>query len=217
MCGAYCCAGAPLVIVGSRARVDSAGWPACELCGARLNRVKHHRAYGPGRACTLNASHGSVLSTMPHAQQSQLLLLALVRRASAAPHPIQVSHSTSHACAPEHHHPPPSHLSRRRVCSLLLSMPRSSSTKHTRVDSHSSRQKRIAALTAHRTLPLLSGNDRPVPRTTREAAQHRERRRDGRTRPFAYSGRERASVATRRGAPETRTLVRCRCEDDCYC
>jgi hypothetical protein len=23
----------------------------CELCGARLNRVKHHRAHGPGRAC----------------------------------------------------------------------------------------------------------------------------------------------------------------------
>ncbi len=46
------CVGASLVIVGSRPRVDSAGWPACEKCGARLNRVKHHRAYGAGRACT---------------------------------------------------------------------------------------------------------------------------------------------------------------------
>jgi hypothetical protein len=24
----------------------------CELCGRRLSKVKHHRAHGPGRACT---------------------------------------------------------------------------------------------------------------------------------------------------------------------
>jgi len=41
-----------LVSGGSRAaRVDSAGWPACELCGRRLSRVTHHRAHGLGRAC----------------------------------------------------------------------------------------------------------------------------------------------------------------------
>jgi hypothetical protein len=32
--------------------VDSAGKPACELCGRRLADVKHHRAHGIGRACT---------------------------------------------------------------------------------------------------------------------------------------------------------------------
>src|SRR4051812_27744674 len=40
------------VILGSHSRVDSSGWPACEKCGQRLNRVKHHRAHGNGRACT---------------------------------------------------------------------------------------------------------------------------------------------------------------------
>jgi hypothetical protein len=40
-----------VVPCGSTARVDSAGWPACELCGTRLNRVKHHRPSGVGRKC----------------------------------------------------------------------------------------------------------------------------------------------------------------------
>jgi hypothetical protein len=31
--------------------VDSAGKPACELCGRRLADVKHHRPHGVGRAC----------------------------------------------------------------------------------------------------------------------------------------------------------------------
>jgi hypothetical protein len=51
-CRAHCCVQAvstfPLV---STARLDPSGWPACELCGRRLSTVKHHRAYGPGRAC----------------------------------------------------------------------------------------------------------------------------------------------------------------------
>jgi len=45
------CVDAALVIAGSRARVDSFGWPACELCGVRLNRVKYTHRHGPGHAC----------------------------------------------------------------------------------------------------------------------------------------------------------------------
>lgn len=34
------------------ARRTSAGKPACERCGVQLNRIKHHRPYGVGRACS---------------------------------------------------------------------------------------------------------------------------------------------------------------------
>jgi hypothetical protein len=50
-CCASLCIGAPLATLGATARRDSDGQPACELCGARLSRVKHHRAHGPGRSC----------------------------------------------------------------------------------------------------------------------------------------------------------------------
>ena len=43
--------GAPVVSCRPAARVDSAGKPACELCGRRLANVKHHRPRGPGRVC----------------------------------------------------------------------------------------------------------------------------------------------------------------------
>ena len=48
----YSCAGTLLVIGGSVARRDSAGWPACEECGRRLSRCKGklHR-HGPGHVC----------------------------------------------------------------------------------------------------------------------------------------------------------------------
>src|SRR5688572_5548052 len=48
-----CCVGAPLVSAGPIARVDSAGKPACEDCGARLNRCKGklHNS-GVGKICT---------------------------------------------------------------------------------------------------------------------------------------------------------------------
>ena len=47
------CVGAPLVPVGSVARVDSAGWPACEICGARLNRCKGKlHNHEKGKVCT---------------------------------------------------------------------------------------------------------------------------------------------------------------------
>jgi hypothetical protein len=36
---------------GSAARVNEFGQQLCELCGARLNRVKSHRPHAPGRAC----------------------------------------------------------------------------------------------------------------------------------------------------------------------
>jgi hypothetical protein len=48
---AGCCVGAPRVYSGLSARVDGLGKPACELCGRRLSKVKHHRPHGPGRAC----------------------------------------------------------------------------------------------------------------------------------------------------------------------
>jgi hypothetical protein len=40
VCALYCYAGAPLAFSCARARVDSAGEPACELCGRRLRTVK---------------------------------------------------------------------------------------------------------------------------------------------------------------------------------
>ncbi len=51
MCCASLWVGASLVNDCSGPRVDSAGWPACELCGRRLTTVKHHRPHGEGRAC----------------------------------------------------------------------------------------------------------------------------------------------------------------------
>lgn len=45
------CEGAPLAGVGLTPRVNEYGQQLCEKCGERLNRVKHHRAHGPGRAC----------------------------------------------------------------------------------------------------------------------------------------------------------------------
>ena len=55
MCGASLRVGAPRVSVGLSSRVDAAGKPACELCGRRLSKVKHHRPYGAGRACQKHA------------------------------------------------------------------------------------------------------------------------------------------------------------------
>jgi hypothetical protein len=37
--------------MGASPRVDPDGQPACELCGRRLSKVKHHRPYGIGRVC----------------------------------------------------------------------------------------------------------------------------------------------------------------------
>jgi hypothetical protein len=51
VCCALLCVGVPRVLVGSRPRVDSCGWPACELCGRRLSKVKHTHRHGPGHAC----------------------------------------------------------------------------------------------------------------------------------------------------------------------
>ena len=45
------CVGDLLVAAGPGPRRDTAGKQICELCGARLNRVKHHRPHGYGRAC----------------------------------------------------------------------------------------------------------------------------------------------------------------------
>ena len=50
----YCaslCVGAPLAFACAAPRVDSAGEPACELCGRRLRTVKHQHKHGPGHAC----------------------------------------------------------------------------------------------------------------------------------------------------------------------
>ena len=51
VCGAYCCAGAPLVQTCAQPRTDGRRNQLCEKCGVRLSTVKHHRPYGPGRAC----------------------------------------------------------------------------------------------------------------------------------------------------------------------
>ena len=50
----YCallCEGMALVSARPVSRVDSAGKPACELCGRRLADVKHIHRHGPGHAC----------------------------------------------------------------------------------------------------------------------------------------------------------------------
>jgi hypothetical protein len=51
MCCAFLYVGAPLVGAGPAPRRDAFGRQLCEFCCERLNRVKHHRAYGSGRAC----------------------------------------------------------------------------------------------------------------------------------------------------------------------
>jgi hypothetical protein len=51
VCCECLCAGAHLLSAAPAARVTSAGKPACERCGVQLNRVKHHRPHGAGRAC----------------------------------------------------------------------------------------------------------------------------------------------------------------------
>jgi len=49
---AHCCVGAPHVNVCSGPRVDSAGWPACQLCGRRLSTVKGKlHLHPPGKIC----------------------------------------------------------------------------------------------------------------------------------------------------------------------
>jgi len=55
-----------MVTDGSKARVDSAGWPICELCPARLNRVKHTRPHGPGRACSPRCKNPPSISSSAH-------------------------------------------------------------------------------------------------------------------------------------------------------
>jgi hypothetical protein len=47
----YCCVDAPHASPCASSRRDSDGQLACEKCGRRLSTVKHHRAYGVGRAC----------------------------------------------------------------------------------------------------------------------------------------------------------------------
>jgi hypothetical protein len=51
LCVVISCVGGSLVHAGLCRRFDPAGYPACERCGTRLNRVRHTRASGPGRAC----------------------------------------------------------------------------------------------------------------------------------------------------------------------
>jgi hypothetical protein len=48
---ALLCVVEPVVAAGLTPRRDSSDKQLCERCGQRLSRVKHHRAYGVGRAC----------------------------------------------------------------------------------------------------------------------------------------------------------------------
>ena len=52
---ACCChfhVGVPMVCAGPAARMDAAGYAACEECGRRLNRCKGKLySYGPGKIC----------------------------------------------------------------------------------------------------------------------------------------------------------------------
>jgi hypothetical protein len=54
--------------VCSSARVDSSGWPACELCGVRLKSKQPHRPHGAGRAhqsCIKSQSRAAAPSSKP--------------------------------------------------------------------------------------------------------------------------------------------------------
>jgi hypothetical protein len=51
VCGVMYEGGIPLVLGGTGTPRMDGKHQLCEKCGERLNRVKQHRAYGPGRAC----------------------------------------------------------------------------------------------------------------------------------------------------------------------
>jgi hypothetical protein len=51
VCALSLCAGGPRATLGAGPRRDSDGQPACEMCGTRLSKVKHHRPHGVGRKC----------------------------------------------------------------------------------------------------------------------------------------------------------------------
>lgn len=51
VCCTLLCVAISRATIGARPRVDPDGQLACERCGRRLNKVKHHRPHGIGRAC----------------------------------------------------------------------------------------------------------------------------------------------------------------------
>jgi hypothetical protein len=68
VCVVSWCVDAPRVSVGPTPRVDPIGKPACELCGRRLSKVKHHRPHDNGRACSPRCKpfkHDSDATSLP--------------------------------------------------------------------------------------------------------------------------------------------------------
>jgi hypothetical protein len=109
----YCCVGSPLAGVGLHPRTNDYGQQLCEKCGERLNRVKHHRAYGPGRAChprcqsqrraaddtapvpTAAARSHKRASTNPGKQQTAPAVLIAQPPPPASPRPSFRTHGSS--------------------------------------------------------------------------------------------------------------------------
>ena len=80
MCGAYCCAGAPLRLIAADEARPSAKRYLCVLCQRDLSKVKHHRAHGLGRACTprCKPSKHAVLTDLDHFLDYEIGMLTTV-------------------------------------------------------------------------------------------------------------------------------------------
>ena len=51
VCALYCYTGAPMVLAGTSTPRMDGKHQLCEVCSARLNRVKHKHKHGAGHAC----------------------------------------------------------------------------------------------------------------------------------------------------------------------
>ena len=116
MCASLC-VGAPSAGECLKARVNDYGQQLCEICGIRLNKVKHHRPHGAGRVChpQCKPNKRAVDDTGLLLQQRNSLLL----RNHAEQSQIQVriqyysqQHVLVHIASlhPNHHHPLPNHV-----------------------------------------------------------------------------------------------------------
>ena len=88
MCHAYCCVGAPHVPSCSGPRVDSSGWPACELCGRRLSTCKgklHKRDPGRNCHCCYTKASRSLFAAPPAPSPPEVMAKRSHKRARSDP------------------------------------------------------------------------------------------------------------------------------------
>jgi hypothetical protein len=133
MCCAYCCVGDPLSDAVPGARMTTYCRPACERCGIRLTKVKHHRAYESGRACHPRCRTIKAVATpqpTPAAPSIELLSQQPIIEMKIIPSPSSISKHlhTQTALPPLLFHDSPTFLSHcwslRRFCrrGLFLSL-----------------------------------------------------------------------------------------------